>query len=370
MREAARRGRDVVFIETGGFLGRHLWHLIRRQDRRSLLRRLALGESTEPRVRVRKALNFLPWGQRFAVCNTLNAAINSILLRRTIGGLSKPCVLWTYDPCWARVIGRSREDLAVYDCVDDYAAASRSSRKDLVLSLDRLAAKRSNLVFTTSEGMYHAHLTRNPRTFLVPSGHDGRHFAIARDRSNTAFEVRDLPRPVVGFAGNLIGLKVDFDLLEEMASERSEWTFLLIGPVQDDARESVERLASTPNVIWIGHRSYLDLPRYIAAVDVGMIPYVENEYTRSCVPLKLYEYLAAGKPVVASGLPELERLTRELGPELQLADDAASFIAAIERAIKRLSAEDCIRRTVLAAGKTWTGRMDRLDELVMSELEA
>ena len=86
---------------------------------------------------------------------------------------------------------------------------------------------------------------------------------------------------------------------------------------------------SFTNVRWLGPKPYSELPRYVAAFDVGLIPYVENDYTRSCFPLKLYEYLAAGKPVVASGLPELAGME----PDVVLVDGPAAFVDAIEAAL-------------------------------------
>jgi glycosyltransferase involved in cell wall biosynthesis len=97
----------------------------------------------------------------------------------------------------------------------------------------------------------------------------------------------------------------DFDLLEDLARALPQSTLLLIGPATSETASALERLAQLPSVHWLGQKPYVELPRYVAAFDVGLIPYVSNAHTRSCFPLKVYEYLAAGKPAVASGLPEL-----------------------------------------------------------------
>ena len=90
-------------------------------------------------------------------------------------------------------------------------------------------------------------------------------------------------------------------------------------------------MARLPNIRWIGPKPYAELPRFVAAFDVGMIPYVANPYTQSCFPLKLYEYLAAGKPVVATGLPELEGME----PDVMLVDGTETFVEAVEAALDR-----------------------------------
>jgi glycosyltransferase involved in cell wall biosynthesis len=111
---------------------------------------------------------------------------------------------------------------------------------------------------------------------------------------------------------------------------------------------------------------YGKLPAVVASFDVGLIPYEENEYTRSCFPLKLFEYLAAGKPVVASGLPELEGME----PDVVVASGATAFRAAVDAATHNGSAEDVARRQAIAAANTWESRTSRLLSLVAQELDA
>jgi hypothetical protein len=93
MGRAARRGHEVLFVETGFFLGRHLWALLRCRGRRSLARRLFSTEAVIPGVRLRKALNVLPWGSRYQLAKRVNSAITARLLRRLAAGLSQPVVL-------------------------------------------------------------------------------------------------------------------------------------------------------------------------------------------------------------------------------------------------------------------------------------
>jgi glycosyltransferase involved in cell wall biosynthesis len=106
------------------------------------------------------------------------------------------------------------------------------------------------------------------------------------------------------------------------------------------------------------------VPRYVAAFDVGLCPYVWNDWMRSGFPLKLYEYLAAGKPVVASGNPDLAGME----PDVVLARGAAEFVAAVERALRLDADQDRARRISLAARNTWDTRTQRLLDLVSAQL--
>jgi len=280
--------------------------------------------------------------------------------------LPQPAVLWIYDPCTARLVGACGEAFAVYDCVDDYAEqAGRDDRKRaFVAAADRLAAARSRLVFATATTLFERHRSTNLRTHLVRNVGDYAHFRSAADPAFAAADVAGLPRPVVGFAGNFLQEKVDFDLLEAVAEARPGWTILLVGPARPETEERLTELAARRNVRWVGAKPYVELPRYVAAFDVAAIPYVTNAYTRSCFPLKTFECLAAGKPVVASGLPELAGME----PHVVLAEGRDAFVAAVEAALGQLGDADREARQDVAAGNTWDTRAERLLGLVADEL--
>ena len=364
MLRAARRGHRVLFVETSDFVGKHLWRAVQRADRRSLLARLVATEQVEAGIRARKTLNVFPWGSTRRSVSAVNWRITSALLRRLIRSLPQPVVLWIYDPGAARAIGACGEAFAVYDCVDDYAEQTISERKRaFVADADRRAVERARIVFTTSRTMYERQRRINPATHLVPNVGDYEHFNQALTCDSIPDDAAGLPRPVVGFAGNFVPSKVDFALLSEVARARPQWSFLMIGPAAAETEEKLVDLARLPNVRWLGQKPYRDLPSYVAIFDVGLIPYLSNAYTRSCFPLKLYEYLAAGKPVVATGLPELAGME----PDVLLVSGAAAVVGSVERSLP-FNSDNQRRRTEIAARNSWEARAERLLRLVDAEL--
>jgi len=363
MIRAARRGHRVLFVESGGHIGRHLWRLVTGPDRGSVARRLFGGEQPAESITVEKALTFVPWGQKFPLANRINSRFTGARIRRAARGLGGPRILWIYDPTAFELVGQAGEDLTVYDVVDDYAeqVGPDARRRRFVAAADEAAACRSQVVFATTTGLYERQLQRNPETHLVRNGADFAHFSHT---NGTAPEVRSFAGPVVGFAGNLTAEKVDFALLEAVARARPEWSLVLVGPPAENARGQLDRLGALDNVHALGFRPYEELPAYVSGFSVGVIPYRATAYTRNCSPLKVYEYLAAGKAVVASGVPELSGME----PDVTLADRPEAFVAAIESALAASSPEAVARRRATAEQNTWEARTERLLDLVGGRL--
>lgn len=363
MIRAAQRGHRVLFVETGGHIGRHLWRLLTGPGRGSVARRLFGGETPAEAITVEKGVTLMPWGQKFPLANRINSRLTGSRVRHAARRLDGPKILWLYDPTAFELVGRVGEDLTVYDVVDDYAeqVGPDARRRRFVAEADEAAASRSQVVFATTNGLYERQLARNPQTHLVRNGADFAHFSHA---NGTAPEVGALAGPIIGFAGNLTAEKVDFDLLETVARMRPGWSFVLVGPPGQDARAGLERLGALENVHVLGFRPYDELPAYVSGFSVGVIPYRATAYTRNCSPLKVFEYLAAGKAVVASGVPDL----RGMEPDVILADGAEAFVAALDEAVAADSPDAVARRRQLAEQNTWDARTERLLDLVGGRL--
>jgi len=146
------------------------------------------------------------------------------------------------------------------------------------------------------------------------------------------------------------------DLVAKLACERPKWSFVLVGPLGIDTSP----LRGLANVRLLGPRPYAALPSYLARMDVGLIPFKRNQVTHHADPIKAYEYLAAGLPVVATDLPALQRLAHVV----RLAETAPAFLVALDAAV--IEGRDARRaeRQAEAANHTWTASFETIERLV------
>jgi glycosyltransferase involved in cell wall biosynthesis len=306
----------------------------------------------------------LPWAHRVRGLEALNRTLLVMQVRRRMRarGFGRP-VLWLFSPLEAWVVGRLGERCLCYHITDDYGAApwlAGPSVRPRVLAGEARLLGRADCVFITSAHLAAKRGLAGDRVHVVPNVADVEHFAAAPSASAPSPpDLAAIPRPIVGFVGAVDGYKVDLDLLRASALATPDLSYVLIGPVGTrDPATRADHLV-LPNVHLLGPRAWRDLPRYVRAFDVAVIPYRLTSYTESCSPLKLYEYLAAGKPVVATDLPGV----REAGDLVTIAHGAGQFAAAI----RRLAAGPdggAERRAAFAERHSWARRVTDIEAIV------
>jgi glycosyltransferase involved in cell wall biosynthesis len=162
-----------------------------------------------------------------------------------------------------------------------------------------------------------------------------------------------LAAPRIVFTGAIVAVKLDLPLLAELARLRRSWSFALVGPVgPGEPRADVSSLAAEPNIHLLGPRKYAELPNVLRAADAGLIPYARNALTESIFPMKVYEYLAAGLPVVATPLPALAGLA-----DVATAPDAEGIAELLDAALGEDSPDRRAERSRTAASHSWERRL-------------
>ena len=286
--------------------------------------------------------------RRLPLVRHANTLIGRWLVKRAIArlGLSRT-VSWFAVPHPGSLANAFGETAVIYYCIDDYAALPDVDAH-IVAELDAHLTACADQVFVASSRMLHAKASR-PGIAMARHGVDVALFRTAADpRLPVAAAARELPRPIVGFYG-LIEDWIDLDLIADLAERRPEWTFLMIGRLAVDAGRAGRRA----NVVFAGPKPYTDLPRWAKAFDVAIVPYRLTRQVVNAAPLKVREYLAAGRPVVSVPTPDTQRFAGLV----HLASGCDQFLAAIDAAFREDTLADRTRRMDAMAALSWDARV-------------
>jgi glycosyltransferase involved in cell wall biosynthesis len=264
------------------------------------------------------------------------------LLRRALP--SRPLVQWFYSPmCAPAMVGKLGESAVVYDCMDELANF-RFAPPDLRVR-EQFLLKHANVVFTGGLGLYEAKSREHPNVHFFGCGVDAQHYGKAR-APDTAVPaaVANLPGPVLGYFG-VIDERLDYELIGAVADAYSGGSVVMAGPT---AKVRPEELPRQPNVHWLGQQAYADLPALVKGFDVCLMPFALNEATRYINPTKTLEYLAAGKPVVSTAIPDV---ARNFADVVRVAESPEDFIYAIRDLLH--AGADPTPGLARANGATW-----------------
>lgn len=290
-----------------------------------------------------------------AVIAQIRSAIREMDPRR-----KRPLQVWSFAPDVPYLCGAFSEECFVYYCVDEYREFEGVDAKRIAKAEDELLA-RADLVVTTSDALYETKRAHRPDVVLVPHGVDYDRFAETwRNPPQKPADLAEIPRPILGFFG-MIHHWIDVDLIAAAARLRPHYSFVMIGE-RGIPTPQLDRLL---NVYLLGRRPFESLPAYCAGFDAALMPFVRSRMTRSVNPIKMYEYLAAGLPIVSTSLPEARRFQ---GP-IRFGDTPDQFVAACDAALEGVDA--CDRRAAISAhvhDQTWESRVEELSAIILGRV--
>lgn len=245
-----------------------------------------------------------------------------------LGDVFATPVQWFYTPMPVpTMLGAFNELAVVYDCMDELAQF-RFAPPDLV-ERERTLLAGADVVFTGGRRLYEAKRRHHANVHFFGCGVDERHYAKARDAATAVPpEIAALGAPVLGYVG-VIDERLDYDLIAHLATAWPEASVAMVGPV---VKVDPAALPQAPNLHWFGQRQYEQLPSIVRGFDVCLMPFALNEATEFINPTKTLEYLASGRPVVSTPVPDVRA---NFAPYVAIGDSHARFLALVQDAVAR-----------------------------------
>jgi glycosyltransferase involved in cell wall biosynthesis len=310
-------------------------------------------------------INFLPDGPLYELLARYNDGIIFDCIRRIIRDHDVKQFIFfnAFDPYFCRDFPEDiRPVKRVYQSMDDLTQVPYTAKHGTRLEADII--RKFDVTLTTSQELRRLKLKHSSNVYLHPNAADFSSFSRALTER--------FPRPVelipaegkkiIGYTGN-IESRIDYELLKAIIEYHPDKVIAMVGPLTTNEHKTIG-LTEYPNVITTGAKKIDQLPAYLQYFDCALIPFKKNTLTRSIYPLKINEYLAAGRPVVATDFSED---IQSFSDVIYIGRDTAEFVQLIDQAIQENDQERIQARTRVANCNTWTARVEKFWEIVENQ---
>ena len=283
----------------------------------------------------------LPFFYKFRWINKLNQRRMARFVRKKMQehGFTD-AVLWVYSPVTVDLVDYVPHKGLVYDCVDRHSAYGGLMDPALVDAMELELAKKTDMAFATADALAERLRTAQPETAMIPD------------------DLAGIPHPIFGFVGALQSC-IEYDYLEAAAKARPDWHFVLIGKEKPGVDLSV--LRAMRNVHFLGLKPNEQLPQYLAHFDACLNLFAKSDLSKDVSPLKFYEYLATGRPIVSTKQPDQ---VLQYAPLIEIADSPAEFISACETSLHDDTPERTAARIEAGRACSWDSRVSQMCDLL------
>lgn len=274
-------------------------------------------------------------------------------------------IVWTFLPTGTAldIIDEFDYKCLIYYCIADFYELANTER---VRKTENALIKKADVIFAQGKSLEEKCRKLNANVHIFPFGVNINIFYAARNTLNKSDynDISKIKKPIIGYIGG-IHRHIDFDLLRYIATSNPDWSLVLIGPLQTD----ISNLKEIPNIFFLGQKDFQLLPGYIREFDVGIIPYLKNEYTDTVYPTKLNEYHILGKPVVATDLPEIFAFNQKNENLVLLAQIKEEFVQQIKNALEQKDSNLVNLRIESAKRHSWDIRIAEMSSVIEGAIQ-
>lgn len=310
------------------------------------------------------SINFLPEGVLYRLLLNYNEKLIANRIKKVLKKLQIKEFIFInsfniYYPNIAKMIPST---LNVYHCVDPLIVEFDMKHG---IKSEKIIIEDSDLVICTSKQLYLEKKERHPHTYFIPNAADISHSEKARLTETPIYpRLESIKKPIVGYFGN-IERRMDYELIDSVSLENPDKSFVLVGPIATGLIP--ERWNQAENIHLIGRVPFSDMPSILKAFDVAIIPFKKDKVSNTIFPLKLFEYLGSGKPVVSTNFnTDLKEFTHDTVP---FCENAEEFSLAIKEAIHHDNPEKLKARILVAEENTWERRTKEFSNLLSKYLQ-
>ncbi len=311
-------------------------------------------------------INFLPAGKFYNACNWYNDKVVYRCIKKIINDyqLTNYIFINSFNPFYALDFRKYFNPiLNIYQTVDDLRTGKRLSKHGV--RLEKKAVENADFTLTTSKELTRLKKEQSDQVYYLPNAADislfSKTLTIQYDKPE---DIAQINTKIIGYIGNIYK-RIDYGLLKKIAQVHHDKTLIMVGPSTHNEYLDYD-VHLLPNVIFTGAKPMNILPAYLQYIDCAIIPFLCNTLTKSIYPLKINEYLAAGKSVVTTDFSED---IRDFGHVVQIAENEDDFVSKINIALQQNDKDLVKKRSEIAQSNTWKSRVDQLKEIITENLQ-
>lgn len=278
------------------------------------------------------------------------------VLPKYVSNLKVP-IGWFYSAAFSVLLKEKNFETVIYDCMDELSLFKGAPQE--LIDQEKFLISNADIVFTGGKSLYESKKEMHQNAFCFPSSVDEAHFAQALNGIEIPADIASIKAPIVGYYG-VIDERIDLELLRETAAKSPEVSFVMIGPL---AKIGESDLPKAKNIHYLGMKSYEELPAYLKAFDIAMMPFALNDSTKFISPTKTLEYMAAGKPIISTRIKDV---VRDYSHCITLIENADQFCKAIENATMKTE-KNLLTYQEILVNTSWDATAEKMSAIIKKE---